>query len=147
MIYTTILHQVREILDLTLTEYVILDSILKLQSNSNVPGYCTITKQKLADNLFMPLRTVKKTIETLYAKDLLFKDIENPRNLKVSEVFSNLVNRKTTISELNVIISNEFIPDKENEKDIKHYRELAKNLIKLDSEKRKKYEQRHGNII
>lgn len=69
--YTVVLHDVREKLKLSLTTYVVIDSVHKLStSNPNFP-YCTMSKEKMADFLLMGRTSVFRAIDEGVKKKLI----------------------------------------------------------------------------
>ena len=61
--YTVVLHQVREKMGLSLTTYVVIDSIHKLSKNNPNFSYCTMSKEKLAAFLVVGRTTVFRAID------------------------------------------------------------------------------------
>ncbi len=69
--YSVVLHDVREKLDLSLTTYVVIDSVHKLsRTNPNHP-YCTMSKEQLAEFLKLGRATVFRAIQDGETKGLL----------------------------------------------------------------------------
>ena len=70
--YTTILHNARQKLELSMTEYALADSIHRLSgSHSSVPGWCYASKETLSVALGIPERTIFRMIDTLAEKGLV----------------------------------------------------------------------------
>jgi hypothetical protein len=70
-LYTTILHDKRKQLGLTINEYCFLDSVYHL---SRKKGYCFKSKKNFADFLGISERQVYNMIDKLIEKNLLFRD-------------------------------------------------------------------------
>lgn len=86
MRYTTILHDARVSLGLSLNEYCIADCIHRFASNpdSKVPGWCYASKQYMAGELGLTKEWVIKTISRLEEKGLLEKS-EDGRLLRMTK--------------------------------------------------------------
>jgi len=77
--YTTILHQVREDLKISITEYCVADTIHHLsggEKSRQLGGWCYASKQTLANNLGVDKRTIERAINKLLSLNLLEKDPE-----------------------------------------------------------------------
>jgi len=61
--YSMVLHEVREKLDLSLSTYVVVDSIHKLSSSDYRFPYCVMSKDELANFLKLSRRTVFRAID------------------------------------------------------------------------------------
>ena len=61
--YSLVLHDVREKLDISLTTYVVIDSIHKLSSSDVRFPYCVMSKNDIADFLKISRRTVFRSID------------------------------------------------------------------------------------
>jgi len=71
--YTTILHDARTKLGLSLVEYCVLDSVHNLSHRPNNP-YCTLPKDAMADFLGVNRATIFRAIKEGLAKGLLEKN-------------------------------------------------------------------------
>ena len=60
--YTVVLHEVRERLDLSINNYVVLDSIHKLSHTNEQYPYCTMSKDEMAKFLKLHRATVFRAI-------------------------------------------------------------------------------------
>jgi len=69
--YTVVLHQVREKLELSLTTYVVIDSVNTLSRTNPNHQYCTMSKEHLATFLKISRATVFRAIEEGVKKGLL----------------------------------------------------------------------------
>ena len=69
--YTLVLHQVRERLDLSLSTYVVIDSVHKLSRTNPDHPYCTLSKEQLAAFLKLSRATVFRAIQEGVSKRLL----------------------------------------------------------------------------
>ena len=69
--YTVVLHQVRERLDLSLSTYVVIDSVHKLSRTNPDHPYCTMSKEQLASFLKISRATVFRAIQEGIEKRLL----------------------------------------------------------------------------
>jgi len=77
--YTTIIHQAREELGLSLTEYCVADIIHHLSSapkSRTLGGWCYASKKTLGDYLGLHKRTIERAINKLISLKLLEKDPE-----------------------------------------------------------------------
>lgn len=61
--YSLVLHDVREKLDISLTTYVVIDSIHKLSSSDVRFPYCVMSKEDIAAFLRISRRTVFRSID------------------------------------------------------------------------------------
>jgi len=71
--YTTILHEARTKLGLSLVEYCVVDSVHNLSHRPNNP-YCTLSKDAMADFLSVNRATIFRAIKEGLAKGLLEKN-------------------------------------------------------------------------
>ena len=71
--YTTILHDERTKLGLSLTAYCVIDSIHNLSHRSSYP-YCTLPKEAIADFLDLGRATVFRAIQKGLENELLEKN-------------------------------------------------------------------------
>lgn len=69
--YSIVLHDVRDKLDLSLTTYVVVDSIHKLSSSDSRFPYCVMSKEDLAVFLKISRRTVFRSIDEAEAQGLI----------------------------------------------------------------------------
>jgi DNA-binding MarR family transcriptional regulator len=99
VVYTTILHQRREALGLSLAEYCVADYIYHL---SNAPrsrelgGWCFASKQHIGDCLSIGKKTVDRAVSRLVDIGLLEKD-ENTKFLRTGEKwYSQVVTYKNS---------------------------------------------------
>ena len=61
--YSMVIHDVRERLDISLTTYVVVDSIHKLSSSDPRYAYCVMSKEDIAKFLKVSRRTVFRSID------------------------------------------------------------------------------------
>lgn len=98
--YTTILHNVRETLDLSLLEYCVADTIYKLSSNPKAPilGWCNASKDTMAKFIGVDRRTIIRIINNLVAKKIVERNDKDPSNTRTTEVwYDNAIIGKTKI--------------------------------------------------
>lgn len=77
MIYTTVLHSVRRKLELSFTEYCVLDAIHQLsRATSKHPGWCFASKSTLAKNMELGERQVYDALTKLEEKGLIERKLE-----------------------------------------------------------------------
>lgn len=70
--YTLILHSARKVLDITINEYCLADTVHKLSGNrSNVPGWCYAAKEHLAGTLGLSRRSIHNMINSLKGKGII----------------------------------------------------------------------------
>lgn len=69
--YTTIIHPLRKALNLSMHEYAVLDSIMKLSNNTEFSGWCVISREKLSRSLDLSKPTIIKIYNTLDQKGLI----------------------------------------------------------------------------
>lgn len=72
--YTTIIHPLRKALNLSMHEYAVLDSIMKLSNNTQYSGWCVISREKLSNALDLSKPTIIKIYDTLEQKGLILKN-------------------------------------------------------------------------
>lgn len=72
--YTTIIHPLRKALNLSMNEYAVLDSIMRLSNNTEFSGWCVISREKLAEALDLSKPTIIKIYDTLELKGLIIKN-------------------------------------------------------------------------
>ncbi len=70
--YTTILHEARTKLGLSLVEYCVIDSVHNLSHRPNNP-YCTLSKDDMADFLGVNRATVFRALKKGFDKGVLEK--------------------------------------------------------------------------
>jgi len=87
--YSVVLHDVRDKLDLSLNEYVVIDSIHKLSTSNRRYPYCTISKDDLAKFLKLGRATVFRAIEAGINKGLVERTPESL--LRTTEKWSHNV--------------------------------------------------------
>ena len=91
MKYGTILYEVRDDLDLTNNEYLLLDAVRNLQGGRQTPGWCNASIAYVAG---VNRRNTFKLVERLEQKSLL-ESGPNPGLRRVSQTFENaIINRK-----------------------------------------------------
>jgi hypothetical protein len=90
MLYTTIVHELRQKYHLTIPEYCVLDAIKFLSANPKapVPGWCNASKAAIGELLGVSKPFVVGTIQKLIDIHLVEKNGDG-RNLRVTEVFYN----------------------------------------------------------
>ena len=88
--YSVIDHNVRETLDLNLSEYIIADCIYQLGNNpkNNVPGICTASNEYLAEWINLSVRGLQKILRRLEEKGIISQ--ENGER-KVTALYYNAV--------------------------------------------------------
>lgn len=70
--YTLILHSARKVLDISINEYCLSDTVHKLSSShSPIPGWCFAAKEQLGNNLGITRQSIHAMIKRLQAKDLI----------------------------------------------------------------------------
>jgi len=69
--YSMVIHDVRERLDISLTTYVVVDSIHKLSSSNPRYPYCIMSKEDLAKFLRVSRRTVFRSIDEAEKLELI----------------------------------------------------------------------------
>lgn len=86
MRYTTIIHEVRVELGITMMDYCVADCIYHYANNPKnpVPGWCFASKQHIADELGFTKSWVVKTIDFLEQKGLVERS-DNGRLVKTTE--------------------------------------------------------------
>lgn len=90
--YTTILHEAREKLELSLVEYSIADSIYHLSNNpkSKINGWCYASKESIAKFFGITSRTIFNNIEKLIKKGLVEKD-EETKYLRTTQIWYDCI--------------------------------------------------------
>lgn len=88
--YTTVLHDVRRLLDLSLTEYCLLDLLYRLSTNPKAPieGWCNASKETLGDMLGVSSKTVTRHLVSLQKRNFIEKE-DNGRLLKTTDKWSD----------------------------------------------------------
>jgi hypothetical protein len=104
--YTTIVHDVRDFLGISLEEYCVANAVYHLSNNpdSQIQGWCYSSKKYIASFIRISDRTVFRCIEKLIKKDLVFRD-EATKYLKTTRKWY----------ETAVIQSNRYLYDKMTE--------------------------------
>lgn len=76
VLYTTILHEVRKKFGLTMNEYGVMDTIYRLSVHpkSSRPGWCYMSKPKMAEFFDIGRRTTFRIIDELIKKHLVVKN-------------------------------------------------------------------------
>ena len=93
MSYTTILHDKRKQLGLSINEYVLAAVIHNLSStNSKVPGWCYASKKWMAEDLGFSKMTIHNLLNSLEDKGLIIRD-EETKYLKASRLWIDTVER------------------------------------------------------
>ena len=72
--YTTIIHPLRKALKLSMNEYAVLDSIVKLSCNTEFSGWCIKSRDKLGEDLDLSKKTVIRIYALLESKDYIVKN-------------------------------------------------------------------------
>ena len=88
--YTTIIHPLRKALNLSLTEYCVLESIREL-SDDKYNGWCVASKQTIAKGLDITRQYVHKTLKVLETKDLI--EISDKGFLRITHYYNELLNK------------------------------------------------------
>ena len=100
--YTTIIHQAREKLGLSLNEYAVADIIYHLQNNpsSQHKGWCYISKKSLGECIGVSEQATHGILNKLYKKGLLENEGKSIHNtlIRVTEKwYSCVINMKNKI--------------------------------------------------
>jgi hypothetical protein len=84
--YTTVLHEARLSLGLTLSEYCIADTIYKLSTNpkSRLPGWCYASKETLGDTIGISRQSIHKILTKLEKNEIIEKDTKS-NNIKTTQ--------------------------------------------------------------
>ena len=90
--YTTILHQVREYLGITMEDYCVADSIYHLSANpdNKIKGWCFASKKYISDFIRLNERYVFRSIKKLIEKNLVEKD-EATKHIRTTKLWYDLV--------------------------------------------------------
>ena len=99
--YTTILHQVREDLKISITEYCVADIIHCLSGgvkSRQLGGWCYASKQTLGNSLGVDKKTVQRAINKLIELNLLEKDSETKYLRTTEKWFKAVEIRRAKIS-------------------------------------------------
>ena len=86
--YTTILHQARQKLNLSLNEYCIADTIYHLQNNpsSKVKGWCYASKKTIGGYIGLTEQSAHSIINSLMERGIIEKD-EETRHLRTTNIW------------------------------------------------------------
>lgn len=98
--YSLILHQQRERLGISITEYCIADMVYHyggLEKSRQMGGWCYASKQQLANNLSVNKRTIERGINELLKKGLLEKESETKHLRSTSKWYSEVIVYKAQI--------------------------------------------------
>lgn len=89
--YTNIQHDFRKENKLSLTEYIICDTVFFLANNpaSKVPGWCWMSRGKMAEEMGISKRQLQNLIQKLESEKMLIRDIET-NYLKASEKWTKV---------------------------------------------------------
>jgi len=85
--YTTLIHQAREVLGVSVIEYCVADSVHKFggsPKNRELGGWCSYSKQHIATCLGVNKRTIERALNNLIKKELIEKDPET-KHLRTTE--------------------------------------------------------------
>lgn len=98
--YTTIIHQAREELGLSLHEYAILDIIYQLQNNpdSEHKGWCYASKKYIGECIGISEQSVHGILNKLYKTDLLEKQEDTKHIRTTAKWYQNVVLMKDNIN-------------------------------------------------
>ena len=99
--YTTIIHQAREKLGLSLNEYAVVDIIYQLQNNPNSshPGWCYASKKTLGDCVGISEQAIHSILKKLYDKGYLEKQDETKHIRANSTWYNTVVAMKSELKE------------------------------------------------
>lgn len=87
--FTLINLSVRKKLNVSLNEYTLLEIVyLYSHTPSKTPGWCSITREYLAENMRLTKRAVLNIIERIIDVDLLIRDSDTKR-LKTTHKWNN----------------------------------------------------------
>ena len=86
--YTVVLHDVRQKLDLSLTTYVVIDSVHKLSTSDPRFPYCIMSKEDLAEFLDLGRATVFRSIKEGETRGLLER---SERGIRATDKWINAV--------------------------------------------------------
>lgn len=90
--YSLVLHDVRDKLDISLTTYVVVDSIHKLSSSDPRFPYCVMSKEDIAKFLKISRRTVFRSIDEAEKLELIERSEHGLRAterwMKAVEIYS-----------------------------------------------------------
>lgn len=89
--YTNIQHDFRKQNKLSLTEYIICDTVFFLSNNpsSKVPGWCWMSRGKMASEMGISKRQLQNLIQKLESEKMLIRDTET-NYLKASEKWAKV---------------------------------------------------------
>lgn len=87
--YTLLLHDVREKFGLSITTYIVIDSIHKLSTSNRLFPYCTMSKEGLADFLGIARATVFRAIKE--AEEMGLIEREPNKGLRSSDKWIDTV--------------------------------------------------------
>lgn len=118
--YTTIIHDVREFLDISLEDYCVANAVYHLSNNpdSKIQGWCYSSKRYISEFIKISERTVYRCIENLIQKELVVRD-EETKYLKTTRKWY----------ETAVIQNNRFLYDKMAEPLPKWQKDTAKMAV------------------
>jgi len=90
--YTTILHQVREELGITMEDYCVADSVYHLANNpkSKIKGWCFSSKKYISEFIKLNERYVFRSLKKLIEKNLIEKD-EITKHIRTTEIWYDKV--------------------------------------------------------
>ena len=91
IIYSLIIHNTRKMLDLSLNEYALADTIYHLSNNpkSKMFGWCYASKKTLGNNLSLTKQTIHRLINKLEDKQLIERNPNYPGSLKTTAEWYN----------------------------------------------------------
>jgi len=91
--YTTILHQPRLELELTINEYCFLDMVYNLSNNPNaaVVGWCYASKETLGDLLGLSSKSIFNFIPKMIDKELIEKHEYDSRYIRTTQLWYGTV--------------------------------------------------------
>lgn len=90
--YSTVQHDFRKLHNLSCNEYILCDLIFVLSSvnrNSIYPGWCYMTKEKIADEVALTKRTVINLIQKMIDEGFLEKD-RKTKHLRTTEKWNEV---------------------------------------------------------
>ena len=117
--YTTILHEIRIALGLSVLEYCVADTINRLSTNtkSKIPGWCYASKVFLGKGLGITEQGVHKILNKLILKGIVEKDDET-KYIRTTQIWYDnvvVINTKQSLATLNEVEPHETkLPTKQS---------------------------------
>ncbi len=82
--YTLVLHEVREKLGISVSAYMVIDSIHKLSSTSPKYPYCTMSKEDMASFLNIGRATVFRALNEGLKKKLIERSLDHSTHMRAT---------------------------------------------------------------